>query len=622
MLSTIRSSLRHKVTAVIVTATVAALLVSAAAVLTLQARQYRAQLLGDIVTQAGILARMNGPALAFDDPTTAQNNLSILDARPDILSAGIYTATGETFATYSRAERYRPPSSMRGVVEPTFEDGELVLSYVIVEEGNVLGSVYLRAQGELASRLLDYVLILGTVLLVILLAAAFVSLALQRSVTNPILTIADVARKVIKERDFTLRARKTTQDEIGALVDAFNAMLAEVGEHQHALEATNRRLRVESEERRKAESALRAADNRKDEFLATLAHELRNPLAPMVNSLSLVRSRQADGELVDRAHDIIDRQLTHMVRLVDDLVDVSRITRGKLELRSEPTTLQTAVQAAVDTVRPLVEARGQQLSVAVPERPVHLVADPTRLAQIFSNLLDNAAKYTPEGGHIRLDTDVGAGLVRVTIIDEGIGIASDETERIFEMFSQTGNDNSQPGLGVGLALARRLVELHRGTIEAASAGLGRGSRFTVALPVAAAAEPAHDAPRAESAATVPLRILLVDDNVDFAASLQILLQQLGHDVRVAHEAAEALTLVRQSTFDVAFLDIGLPLMDGYELARRMRELSSDITLIAVTGWGQEKDRRRSSEAGFVMHLVKPVQVDRIRAALDTLLAVN
>lgn len=623
MLSAIKRSLRYKVMAVVMAAALAGLLFSAAALLTYEIRRYRSQLATDMATQAGIVARMSAPALAFDDAEAGRANLALLDTRPDILSAAIYAPDGSTFATYNRAdvEPRFPPITRVGV--PQVGGGELTLFQPIVEEGNLLGTVYLRARDDLVSRLQDYALILGGVLLISLLVAALVSLLLQRGVTGSLQSIVAVARRVIKERDFTLRAHKTSADEIGVLVDAFNGMLAEIGAHQSALEESNRQLRVESDERRNAEQALRAADKKKDEFLATLAHELRNPLAPMVNSLGLLKTGGANEATTERAYEIMDRQLAHMVRLIEDLVDVSRITRGKLALRREPIELAATIDAAVDAVRPHVERRRQRLTVDAPAAPIHLHADPVRVSQVLSNLLNNATKYAPEQGHIRVTVGIGRNSARIEVSDDGWGIEPDEVPEIFEMFSQidASAERVYSGLGVGLALAKRLVELHGGTLEAESAGRGQGSTFTVTLPVAQAAAPAlrqaTDAP-AERAKRV--RILLVDDNVDFVTSLEILLGSLGHQVRVAHDAPAALSEARAFDPEIAFLDIGLPTINGYELAGRLREVSSATVLVALSGWGQERDRHRAREAGFEMHLVKPVELDSIRSALDTLLA--
>jgi len=503
----------------------------------------------------------------------------------------------------------------------------LTLFHPIVQNDEVLGTVYLQASYDLADRLRDYLVILGSVLLVSLLVALVVSVALANNVTGPVRAITDVARQVIERRDFNLRARRTTQDEIGVLVDAFNTMLAEVGQRAADIETSNRALQQETEERRLAETALRVADQRKDEFLATLAHELRNPLAPMVNAIGLMKATNADSSVTKRAQSIIERQLSQMVRLVDDLLDVSRITSGKLTVRKEPLQLADVVQSAVDTARPVLDDRRHTLTVRLPAEPVYLQADSVRLSQVFSNLLNNAAKYSEPGRHISLRAEVDGTLVRVRIDDQGIGIAPETLRSIFDMFTQgdSASERSLSGLGVGLALAKRLIELHGGTIAAESDGVGKGSSFVVTLPVMVALASQRAAPAAPTAQERrAYRILLVDDNVDFATSLALLLQSSGHEVAIAHDADQALAVARELKPEVCFLDLGLPRVSGYELAGMLKAepQAADAMLVALSGWGQARDRQRSREAGFELHLVKPVELQNIEAILAALVKTN
>jgi two-component system, sensor histidine kinase len=622
----IHRSVRRKVLVIVLVTTFVALLVSAIALLSYEARGYREFLFSDVTTQADILARTSAPALAFNDTAAATATLAMMSSRPVIDAAAIYTAEGELFATYRQSGNNRPFPGNAGPRGPRVEDRAMTLFHPIVENNQLLGTVYLSAKYELADRVVDYLLILGAVMLASLLVAALVSMWLQGSVTGPILAVTDVARRIVENRDFNLRAAKTTEDEVGTLVDAFNAMLAEVSERQQALEDSNRKLHQESEDRKNAEISLRLADKHKDEFLATLAHELRNPLAPMVNALSLMRSPNATEGTSQQARDIIQRQLSHMVRLVDDLLDVSRISRGKLTVRREPVELAKILENAVDTVRPLLEREHQGLSIDIPERPIFLQADPVRLSQVFANLLNNASRYTQSGGEIELAAAVHGNTARVTVQDNGKGIDPEDLSGIFAMFAQDqdAGQRVQAGLGVGLALAKRLVELHGGSIEAASAGAGKGSTFTVQLPVKAALTSEHGRPAAAASPVTTgdcARILLVDDNVDFATSLAFLLREMGHEVCVAHDATEALERASEFQPDFAFLDIGLPVIDGYELARRLQALlRSDIPLVAISGWGQEEDRRRAREAGFAWYLVKPVGLESIRSALNSLVA--
>lgn len=621
----INRSVRRKVLAIILVTTFVALLVSAIALLSYEARAYRGFLFSDVTTQADIVARTAAPALAFNDSAAAIATLALLSNRPVIGAGAIYTADGELFATYRRSDaegEFPARGSPRG---PRIDGRTMTLFHPVIENNELLGTVYLRAKYELADRIVDYLLILGGVMLISLLVAALVSLWLQGTVTGPILAVTDVAHKIVDERDFNLRARRTTNDEIGTLVDAFNAMLGEVSERQQALEDSNRKLQKESEERRNAEISLRLADKHKDEFLATLAHELRNPLAPMLNALTLLRSPAATAATSDQAKQIIDRQLSHMIRLVDDLLDVSRISRGKLTVRREPIELAGVIQNALDTVHPLLDSEQQVLTVRMPERPIYMQADPVRLSQVFANLLNNASRYTQPGGRISLAAVVKGNTVRVQVTDNGKGITAESLPGIFAMFAQDQDAGVrvQAGLGVGLTLAKRLVELHGGTIEAESRGSGEGSTFTVQLPVKAALTAEHRpvAVKSKPASGLCARILLVDDNVDFALSLSFLLKEMGHEVCVAHDATEALDRASDFKPDFAFLDIGLPIVDGYELARRLQALlTADIPLVAISGWGQEEDRRKAKEAGFAWYLVKPVGLDSIRSALDSLAA--
>ncbi|HUJ01292.1 MAG TPA: ATP-binding protein [Usitatibacter sp.] len=357
--------------------------------------------------------------------------------------------------------------------------------------------------------------------------------------------------------------------------------------------------------------ALKDADRRKDEFLAVLAHELRNPLAPVRNAIEILRATPAATAQQQWTQDVIDRQVRQLSRLVDDLLDVSRITSGKIELRKERVELGAAVRIALESSRPLIERGGHELSVTLPAEPIRLDADLARLAQVLSNLLNNAAKYTRPGGHIWLTAERSGSHAVVRVRDNGIGIRPAMLTRIFDMFTQVAGSgpHSQGGLGIGLTLVRRLVELHGGSVEARSEGIGKGSEFTVTLPLAGS-ETANGEEAADSHPgddPHPRRILVVDDNRDAADSLCMLLKSRGHEVRVAYDGLEAVGSAVAFHPDVVLLDIGLPKLSGYEAARRIREAGgAQALLIAVTGWGQEEDRRRARDAGFDHHLTKPV----------------
>jgi signal transduction histidine kinase/ActR/RegA family two-component response regulator len=375
-------------------------------------------------------------------------------------------------------------------------------------------------------------------------------------------------------------------------------------------------------QRRLAEDRLRAADQRKDEFLAMLAHELRNPLAPISAAADLLKIGRLDENRVRQSSAIIGRQVRHMTSLVDDLLDVSRVTRGLVTLARAPVAARTIVDEAIEQVRPLFEARRQRLAVTLGEPDATVLGDKARLVQVLANLLNNASKYTPEERRIEVEARVkpGAGLV-LAVRDEGIGMEPELTGRVFDLFTQAkrSSDRSQGGLGLGLALVKNLVELHGGTVVCASPGLGQGSSFEVSLPLMQSPAPQDDrAPSGGAALEArPLRLLVVDDNVDAAATLGMLLEACGYEVMVENDSLRALEWALRECPDAGLLDIGLPDMDGNELARRLRAdaRTRPMLLVAITGYGQDQDRRTALEAGFDHHMVKPVDLDKLAAIL-------
>jgi len=379
-------------------------------------------------------------------------------------------------------------------------------------------------------------------------------------------------------------------------------------------------------DRKSLEDALRQADRRKDEFLATLAHELRNPIAPIRYAVQVMNLKGPTTTEVRWAIDVIERQTKHMARLIDDLLDVNRITRNMLELRKERVTLGAVINAAVETSRPLLERSGCELTVTIPASVIDVEADVVRLAQVFSNLLNNSAKYAKSErgeGRVWLSVEPRATTVAVTIKDNGIGIVPAMLPRIFDMFTQVGRslEQSEGGLGIGLSLAKRLVEMHGGTIEASSEGSGKGSQFVVTLPLAVgAAIPQDVAPTVSKGGRAGKRILIADDNADVVEAFEVMLRMFGHEVEVAHDGFQALEIAERYKPEVIVLDIGMPQLNGYDTARRIRQLpgSENSVLIALTGWGDEKDRRKAEEAGFDVHLVKPVDPVTLSNLLDTI----
>ena len=424
------------------------------------------------------------------------------------------------------------------------------------------------------------------------------------------------ANKRLSEANLTLQAEKNRE------LESLNATLQRANAE---LERTNRSLQNEVAERARAEQALQEADRNKDEFLAMLAHELRNPLAPIQNALQLMRMKLSEPQSL-WAQQIIQRQLAALTRLVDDLLDVSRITRGKITLTREPVELATLITRAVETIQPLIQERDHELTLQVPSESLRVNGDPTRLTQALGNVLGNAAKYTDRGGRIELLCSRRGADIEIRVRDNGIGIPAELLPRIFDLFTQLDrrSDYSSSGLGIGLALVRRLVEMHGGSITAHSAGVGAGSEFVLRLPLLADAGTcaeaeaelrcSHDEP------TVSRRILVADDNADALESLATVLRLRGHEVYSAPNGALALETAVRHMPEVALLDIGMPLLDGYEVARRIRaqEWGKAVTLVALTGWGQESDRRRSQEAGFDTHLVKPLDLEKLTALLARL----
>jgi signal transduction histidine kinase/ActR/RegA family two-component response regulator len=390
-----------------------------------------------------------------------------------------------------------------------------------------------------------------------------------------------------------------------------------------ALRARERQyqIRAHLRDRERVAESLNEADRRKDEFLAMLAHELRNPLAPISNALQVLRLSGLSDPVASRMCEVMQRQVDHMVRLVDDLLEVSRITRGKITLHSEPSDLTVIIRNAVDVSRPLIDAAGHRLSIHMLDTPILVDGDPIRLTQVFANLLNNAAKYTPERGKITLTAQKRDGRAVISVRDSGEGIAPEMLARVFEMFTQAPPAAAQAkgGLGIGLTLVRQLVELHGGAVEAFSEGPGMGSEFIVTLPLlVAAAAGSAKSPEADAADSrfFGRRMLVVDDNADGADSLGLLLEMLGADVRVVYDGHAALEALDTFQPSVVLLDVGMPDLDGYEVARRMRaRAGNQLTIIAITGWGQPDDRARSREAGFDEHLTKPPDLEQLRHLL-------
>ena len=732
-------SIRHKLNGIVLATTFVALTLAGVALVIFDLNSYEDSLEADLLTQADIVGTASAPALAFEDEKVAHENLSLLKASPTISAAAIYTANGTLFATFVRdagvASVFPALPQAEGVES---SDGNVIAYRRIVNEGEVLGTVYLRARDESMQRLRYYLGVLGLIMVVSLLTALLLTNRLQSSLTAPIVAISDVARRVMEKRDFSLRAARTTDDEAGLLVDAFNDMLTELGRRAEILEASNQALQASDEryqlavrgssaglwdwnilsnevflsprfkrllgyerdelpnafasffdalhpddqrptkraldghfsslrtpyqievrlrtkaggyrwfymggeavtdaggrpyrmagsiiditERKVAESALQEANRRKDEFIATLAHELRNPLAPIRTGLQILGADSTNGPSATKAREIIERQLTHMVRLVDDLLDISRITSAKVNLNKAHITVQQIVEVALEASGPYIDASSQTLSPQIAVQPIPVFADLTRMAQALSNILNNAAKYTPPGGSIDLVARRDGNDAVIEVRDNGSGIPPDMLEEVFDMFTQVGRtvNHAQGGLGIGLSIVRRLVGLHDGTVQAQSEGPGKGSTFTIRLPCAQPeAFVDGSSPKLADAAKSPapsLQVLVVDDNIDAAETMVMLLQISGHRTAMVHTGPEVLETALSFKPDVVLLDIGLPGMNGYEVAAQIRQdpLLDHTLLVALTGWGSDADKRAAREAGFDVHLTKPVGPDALLEVL-------
>src|SRR3569833_1197873 len=451
--------------------------------------------------------------------------------------------------------------------------------------------------------------------------AVLVELYLKRRELRALNRTLAQANEQLAAANTTLQAEKTRE------LETLNRVLQRANTE---LEQTNQTLQNEIAERNRVEQALKAADRHKDEFLAMLAHELRNPLAPILNAVQLMRKKPLTDPQLLWSRDVIERQLRHLTRLVDDLLDVSRITRGKINLSREIVEVADLVARAVETVQPLIVERGHRLTLDVAPESIRVFGDPLRLTQAVGNVLSNAAKYTDTGGQISLTAREVDGVVQIRVQDTGIGIPVDLQPKLFDMFTQLHYQpgRTQSGLGIGLALVRKLLEMHGGSVSAFSEGDGTGCEFLISLPAItyeAIASNGHAAVALDSngeaeAAQVRRRILVADDNSDALESLATLLELGGHEVYSAANGALALESAERHLPEVALLDIGMPRLDGYEVARRIRAQpwGRRITFVALTGWGQESDRRRSGEAGFDSHLVMPLDLDKLTALLERL----
>jgi signal transduction histidine kinase/ActR/RegA family two-component response regulator len=611
------TTLRSQLTRTFMLTALIALALNACLIVAYEFDRYRDEAVDELHTQETILAKALVPSLVFNDPEAAAQQLASLAERRDIRIAEVFSANGRPFARYHadpQGTGEPPAQNPLPSLGSRFSGDDLELAYDVYHDGERVGTLYLRAHHDVLRRIGSYAAIQTLVMAASLVLALLVFSRVQARITAPIARVARVAQEVMVERDWRLRAPAAETREIAALVEAFNGMLAE-------MEANSAELGREVAERKRAEESLRAADRRKDEFLATLAHEIRNPLAPMMNALSLLRREDLPPAARGKALGILDRQLRHVVRLIDDLLDVSRITTGKLSLQMSHVDLHQVLRSALELIEPTARGRRLQLHGAIGAAPCWLIGDSARLLQVFSNLLSNACRYTPEGGRIDVRAECDGNEARIDVRDTGVGIEPAMQERVFDLFEQGDKslERGNTGLGIGLTLARQLVLLHGGSIGVASDGIGRGSTFTVRLPTAATSTIAapEARPAAAPASLARLDVLVADDNLDFAVSLQVALESAGIAVRTVENGQAALSAARSRPPDVAILDIGMPQLNGYDLARALRAdpSTAGIVLFAVSGWGQASDKDQASKAGFDRHFVKPVPPETLLEAL-------
>lgn len=605
------TSLREQLTRAAMLTTSVAILLSGGALLLYELVSYRQTWVADLRTQARLLAGATVAALEFEDADAAQENLRLLKSQPKILAAAVYDVRGALVAAY--AEPGMPVEARRSVhaasFEPVFQGATLEIAYPIEADDERLGVLYISTRHDIWSRMLGF----GSILFVlgsVSLAAAFLLFSrLQRRITEPLARMTRVAGEVVATHNWALRAPATHYRDVGLLVDAFNGVLSECENRTRALEQ-------EMVSRQGVEQELRKADERKDAFLATLAHELRNPLAPMTSAVALLQMARASPETQGKAVVVMDRQLKHMVRLVNDLLDASRIATGKLTLDLELLDIGKLVLHAVEGAQSIAEECRVAISLWPCDKELWLAGDEVRLTQVFANLLSNACRYTPAGGRVDVSVTEDAGCVVVSVRDTGVGVEPNMQARIFELFEQAGTstERGRAGLGVGLTLCRQIVELHMGKITLSSEGPGCGSCFSVQLPRLPFNDEAHTNSSTEKAPELRrLHILIADDNVDLAENFAELLSASGHRVEVVHDGEAALQCAQLTLPDIALLDIGMPKLDGCEVARRIRSspFTDRIHLVAISGWGEPADKERALLAGFDHHLVKPVQPQQL-----------
>jgi signal transduction histidine kinase/CheY-like chemotaxis protein len=632
--------IRHKLLLMTFASTAAALALASGGFLAWDIAQFRTEIAEDVDAQSRIVAENSAAALTFQDEQTAAETLAVLTLRPRIELACLYSLNGSLFAAYLRdGAVVCPPQPPAG---STF-GRNLLESVADVRMGaDRLGTLYIRRElSDVHDRLRIGGITAGALLLLAIATAFLIAQRMQRAIASPMLQLADTARAISASRDYGLRAAPGSHDEVGVVVLAFNDMLDRIAERDTELSRANAELESEVEERRRVEAERTAALARerdanrlKDEFLATLSHELRTPLNAVLGWTRVLRAAHVEPATHTRALESIERNARAQARLIEDLLEVSRIVTGKLRIQVRPVDLAALVDAAVEVVQPAAMAKKIALHVTVAVRPAMTSGDPDRLQQVVWNVLSNAVKFTPAEGSVTVRLERMHGY-RLTVSDSGPGIEPRFLPHVFEAFRQADGTASREhgGLGLGLAIAKQLVELHGGTIEAHSGGRGTGATFEIFLPSIVPA-PSPEAPREIVSAAAPapavvngemlrnVHVLVVDDEEDARLLLETTLSQYGADVTIAASAAEALQAIERAVPDILLSDVGMPHEDGYSLIRRVRArpaaAGGAIPAVAITAYASANDRLAALSAGFQAHVAKPFEPREIAALVAQL----
>jgi signal transduction histidine kinase len=604
-----RLPIRRKLFLLIFTTSVVVVLLATTVHLINDYQSTRTLAVQELNAQAQLILDNAASALAFDDTKVASETIYTLEAISSLRSACLYDTAGRQFATYYRDRASVPCPDVAPPESTTWDSGQLVLSKGdFTVDGKLSGSLLVRSdQTVIQARLQDQIMILGAVLLIALAVATVLSAWLQRLISSPIATLADTAASVSARGDYSIRAQRTTQDEIGVLVDAFNRMLETIQTRERDLSVANEELRREVAERRRAEQL-------KDEFLATLSHELRTPLNAILGWTRLLRGHTLPDASVDGALEKVERNAKMQARLVDDLLEVSRITTGKLRIDMRPVDLVALARTAVESIRPTAESRGVTVERDLAQGALPSIGDPDRLQQVIWNLLSNAVKFTPAGGLVRVTLARRGDVDELVVEDNGIGIEAAFLPNVFDSFRQADASATRAygGLGLGLSIVKQLVELHGGAVAVESLGRDQGARFSVRLPVRSAISthtPAEASEPIPSDTLTGFSVIVVDDDPDTRELLRSTLEMAGASVEAAASADEALALCRTRHLDAIVSDIGMPGRDGHSLIEEIRAFPPELqpaVALALSAYASPRDIQRSLDAGFQEHVAKPV----------------